>query len=293
MSESFDGLLVLDKPRGITSRDSVDRALRWFPRGTRVGHTGTLDPLASGVLVLCVGVATRLAEHVQQMPKAYETRICLGANTDTDDAEGTITPRDFVSPPSTASIRETLASFVGEIEQVPPSYSAAKVGGRRAYAVARTGREVRIAARRVRVYCLELRSYAYPALELEIECGKGTYVRSLARDIGDRLGCGGYVETLRRTRVGPFKVENCLALDADAQVARAALLPVASAVCQLPAVTLAPEQMVAFCHGRTVQSARPHDGIVAVKDETGTLIGIADSTGTSIHPRKVLRLRNE
>src|SRR6516225_1353547 len=133
----WHGLLVIDKPAGITSRDVVDRAQGWFPRGTRLGHTGTLDPLATGVLVLCVGNATRLADYVQRMTKTYLAGVVLGGTSETDDADGTITHRAGTLPPSPAQVRAALSSFVGSIKQVPPAYSAAKVSGRRAYALAR------------------------------------------------------------------------------------------------------------------------------------------------------------
>ena len=141
----FDGLLVLDKPGGVTSRDAVDRALHWFPRGTRVGHTGTLDPLATGVLVLCLGAATRLAEYVQRMSKTYRAGVRLGARSDTDDADGAVTAVDGAAPDA-AALAAALAGFVGAIDQTPPAFSAAKVAGRRAYDLARQGQEVDLRA---------------------------------------------------------------------------------------------------------------------------------------------------
>src|SRR5262245_48640995 len=144
----FHGLLVLDKPGGMTSRDVVDRALRWFPRGTRIGHTGTLDPLATGVLVLCIGVATRLTEYVQAMRKTYRAGLRLGARSDTDDADGIITAVAGVPAPSRATVEERLRAFLGAIDQVPPVFSAAKVTGRRAYDLARRGEAVSLQARR-------------------------------------------------------------------------------------------------------------------------------------------------
>src|SRR5262245_19826772 len=194
MREAVDGLLVLDKPGGITSRDAVDRAQRWFPRRTRIGHTGTLDPLATGVLVLCLGVATRLTEYVQRMAKTYRSTFRLGARSDTDDADGTVTPFTEAPVPSDADVRACLAGFVGEIEQTPPPYSAAKVTGRRAYGLARRGEDVELAPRRVQIYGIDVLAYNYPLLELEVRCGKATYIRSLARDAGERLGCCGLVE---------------------------------------------------------------------------------------------------
>ena len=152
---SFHGLLVLDKPGGITSREAVDGALRWFPRGTRVGHTGTLDPLATGVLVLTLGPATRLTDYVQRMRKTYRAGVRLGARSDTDDADGTIEP--VAGPiPDSATVAARLGEMIGEIDQVPPTYSAAKVSGRRAYDLARQGREVDLQPRRVRIYGIDV-----------------------------------------------------------------------------------------------------------------------------------------
>src|SRR5437773_9471835 len=146
---SFHGLLVVDKPGGMTSRDVVNRAQGWFPRGTRVGHTGTLDPLATGVLVLCVGVATRLTEYVQAMPKTYRAGLVLVARSDTDDADGIIIPTPNAAVPELAQLQASLRGFVGDIDQVPPAFSAAKVQGRRAYDLARQGDETPLAARRL------------------------------------------------------------------------------------------------------------------------------------------------
>src|SRR5262249_14807566 len=169
------GLLVIDKPGGITSRDAVDRALRWFPRGTRVGHTGTLDPLATGVLVLCVGSATRLTEYVQQMGKTYRTTVRLGARSDTDDADGTVTPVVGAVAPTREQLDACLQGFLGEFEQVPPAFSAAKVTGQRAYDLARKGQEVTLQPRKVRVDGIDVLRYDYPEADLEVRCGKGTY----------------------------------------------------------------------------------------------------------------------
>jgi len=168
------GLLVVDKPSGITSRAVVDRVQRWFPRGTKIGHTGTLDPLATGVLVLCVGAATRLTEYLQDMTKTYRARILLGSRSDTDDADGTITPVEGVTAPDRAAVEWGLSSLVGEIDQFPPAYSAAKMEGRRAYDLARRGQEVTLLPRRVRIDRIDVLCYDYPRLEIEVRCGKGT-----------------------------------------------------------------------------------------------------------------------
>jgi tRNA pseudouridine55 synthase len=289
MTPRPDGLLVLDKPAGITSRDAVDRALRWFPRGTRVGHTGTLDPLATGVLVLTLGAATRLTDYVQRMPKTYRAGVRLGVRSDTDDANGTLTPVSVAVPPDAAEVARVAAGFVGTIAQVPPAYSAAKLGGRRAYDLARGGEEVTLRPRPVHVYRIDVQAYAWPDLELEIDCGKGTYIRSLARDLGERLGCGGHVRTLRRTRVGPFTAEMGVAPDADAATAHARLLPAAMAVAELPTVRLPEDLLRRLRQGQAVPLP---DGIaageVAVLTQAGELAAVAAAAKSLLRPVKVL-----
>jgi tRNA pseudouridine55 synthase len=224
----MNGLLVIDKPVGMTSRDVVNRVQRWFPKGTKIGHTGTLDPLATGVLVVCVGSATRLADLVQRMGKSYRSRFRLGARSDTDDANGTVTPVSGVTPPTEEQVRAVLGTFVGQIEQLPPTYSALKLGGRRAHDLARRGKEVTLTPRVVRVDAVRLLGYEWPFVDVEIDCGKGTYIRAIARDLGEKLGCGGLVETLRRTRVGPFTAEQGVGVDVSPEVGRAMLLPMES-----------------------------------------------------------------
>ena len=225
----MNGLLVIDKPGGMTSRNVVNRVQRWFPKGTKVGHTGTLDPLATGVLVVCVGAATRLADLVQGMGKSYRSRFRLGARSDTDDADGTVTPVPGATPPTEEQVRATLGTFVGQIEQRPPAYSALKLGGRRAHDLARRGKVVSVAPRVVRVDAARLLGYDWPFVDVEIDCGKGTYIRSIARDLGEKLGCGGLVEALRRTRVGPFTAVHGIGVDVPPEVGRAKLLPVEAA----------------------------------------------------------------
>jgi tRNA pseudouridine55 synthase len=252
---TVDGLLVLDKPGGMTSRAAVDRAKRWFPRRTPIGHTGTLDPLATGVLVLCLGAATRLAEYVQRMAKTYRAGILLGARSDTDDADGAIAPVEGVAPPHAAAVTARLGEFIGDVEQTPPAFSAAKVAGRRAYDLARKGGDVELAPRTVRIYSIDIIEYSYPRLDLEVRCGKGTYIRSLARDLGDRLGCGALVQTLRRTRVGPFSVDEAVTLATAPESARGRVLPPAAAVAELPRVTAADDDLHRLCQGQAISLA--------------------------------------
>ena len=189
------GILNVNKPSGPTSRDVVNRVARILRR-VKVGHAGTLDPLASGVLIVCIGSATRLIEFVQRMPKTYRTVIRLGARSDTLDADGRVTEVEQPRIPDEGEVRRAVACQVGEISQVPPDYSALKVQGRRAHDLARSGQAVDLAPRTVRIDRIELVAYSWPRLELEIDCGGGTYIRSIARDVGEALGCGGLVEVL-------------------------------------------------------------------------------------------------
>jgi tRNA pseudouridine55 synthase len=293
--EPLNGLLVLDKPGGLTSRAALDRAQRWFPRRTRLGHTGTLDPLATGVLVLCLGSATRLAEYVQRMGKTYRTRLRLGAKSDTDDADGTVTPVEGARLPAPDEIADAVKAFLGPIEQTPPAFSAVKVTGRRAYDLARSGEEVALVAKTVQVHGIDVLGYEPPFLDLEVRCGKGTYVRSLGRDLGERLGCGALVQTLRRLRVGPFTVDNAVSLDADAAEARARLRPVEEAVAELPAVTLADAELKRLRQGQGVPLARCDAGEVAVFDGRGRLAAVAtyDADMRLLRPAKVLASEND
>jgi tRNA pseudouridine55 synthase len=296
MNVSLDGLLVLDKPASLTSRAAVDRVLRWFPRRTRIGHTGTLDPLATGVLVLCLGAATRLTEYVQLMRKTYRTRLLLGARSDTDDADGTVTPISDPTIPDPATVAACIADFVGAIEQVPPVFSAAKVAGRRAYDLARRGQEVTLRSRPVVIHQIDALHYEYPHLDLEVHCGKGTYIRSLARDLGERLGCGALVQTLRRTRVGPFMAEGAISLETEAATVSSHLLPVELAVAELPRLVLPETDLKRLCQGKSIAIAtvlaRTEKGAeIAVFDSAERLVavGVLDPNGQQLRPAKVLR----
>jgi tRNA pseudouridine55 synthase len=289
--EPLTGLLVLDKPTGITSRDAVDRAQRWVPRRTRIGHTGTLDPLASGVLVLCVGSATRLTEYVQQMSKTYRTTIRLGAGSDTDDAEGRITPVVVSTHPQRSGIEDCLRGFIGDIEQVPPAFSAAKITGQRAYDLARKGEDVALRPRSVHIDSINVLRYEFPLLEMEIVCGKGTYIRSLARDLGERLDCGGLVEILRRTRIGPFRVEDALTLDAARETAQSKLLPIDLAVSDLPRLVLPVAEVQRLRQGQSLTAPGGSSfEEAAVFGEEGKLIAVVrlDQRDRQIRPVKVL-----
>lgn len=282
---AISGFLVLDKPLGLTSRDAVDRAMRWLPRKVRLGHTGTLDPLATGVLVVAFGVGTRLTDYVQQMEKVYETTVRLGATSDTDDGEATSEPTG-VAPPERGVIESALKEFVGVIDQVPPVFSAAKVAGRRAYLLARRGAEVDLTARPVQIHELRVLDYSPPNLVLEVRCGKGTYIRSLARDLGERLGCGGYVHALRRTRIGPFTPELAVPLGTDRETALHSLLDLSWVAHGMPRIEIAPEEAERFAHGQKLPHDGP-DGEVGVFVTTGRFVGIGDVDEGRLRPCKV------
>jgi tRNA pseudouridine55 synthase len=214
----LSGVINLDKPVGISSARAVDRAKRLLPRGTKIGHAGTLDPFATGVLLLLVGKATRSCERLMDAPKQYEATVAFGATTATNDPEAppaawTPSHGGPVAPVPRERVDAMLPSFVGEVLQRPPAFSAMKVGGRRAYDVARAGGEVTLEPRPVRVYGIEVLDYAWPRLRLRIDCGRGTYVRSIARDLGQALDVGGYLTELRRTKVGPFTAAEAVSLE--------------------------------------------------------------------------------
>ena len=206
------GLIVIDKPLGLSSMDVV-RRVRRDAGFCRTGHAGTLDPLATGVLVCCLGKATRSVQTIMDMTKVYQATVRLDAFTNTDDAEGEPETVRVDQPPDQSAIRQALDQLTGSIEQKPPAYSAVKVNGQRAYRLAREGQTVDLPARTVRVDEIRLERYRWPELELTITCGKGTYIRSLARQIGQALGTGGYLTALRRTAVGPYTTEHAHGLD--------------------------------------------------------------------------------
>jgi tRNA pseudouridine55 synthase len=210
---SFFGVINLDKPAGITSARAVDRVKRLLPRGTKIGHAGTLDPFATGVLLLLVGKATKSCEQLMGERKGYEATVKLGGRTATDDLESPEEPVEVLSPPTAEQVREAAARFVGAIQQRPPAFSAMKVAGERAYKLARQGGEVALQPRTVQVYSLDVVEYAWPVARVRMECGRGTYVRAIARDLGEALGTGGYLTELRRTFIGRFRVEQAVTLE--------------------------------------------------------------------------------
>ncbi|MBK9083662.1 MAG: tRNA pseudouridine(55) synthase TruB [Rhizobiales bacterium] len=231
-----DGWVVLDKPVGLTSTHAVSRLKRIY-NGKKAGHAGTLDPLASGILPVAFGEATKTVPFVQDGEKSYLFEVTWGAETTTDDAEGEVAHRSDLRPTREA-LEALLPRFVGEIMQTPPAFSAIKVNGERAYDIARDGEEVTLAARPIVIHDLRLVDFSPDRATLEADCGKGTYVRALARDLGRLLGCYGHVTALRRTRVGPFTLADATPLAALDDLAEAgrALKPVEAGLTEVPCV---------------------------------------------------------
>jgi tRNA pseudouridine55 synthase len=233
-----NGWLVLDKPVGMTSTHAVSRLKRIY-NAKKAGHAGTLDPLASGILPVAFGEATKTVPFVQDGEKAYRFTVTWGAETDSDDSDGTVTRTSDLRPQA-GQIASALGAFTGTIMQVPPAYSAIKVNGERAYDIARDGETVELAPRPVTIHALRVVSATPEQAVFEAECGKGTYVRAIARDLGRMLGCLGHVTELRRTRVGPFTEEDAVALDTleDPLQAAEMLLTVEAGLSEVPCVVV-------------------------------------------------------
>ncbi|MEM6459278.1 MAG: tRNA pseudouridine(55) synthase TruB [Planctomycetota bacterium] len=230
---AWSGLVVVDKPVGLSSMDVVRRVRRSASRGagvkkTKCGHAGTLDPLASGVVVCGIGRATKLLDRLMGQTKVYETEVDLSAFTSTEDREGPRAEVAVARPPDAAAVAAACAAMVGPaVEQVPPRFSAIHIDGRRAYELARQGEDVAMRPRRVRIDAVELRGYGWPVARLRVVCGKGTYIRSLGRDLGVALGTGGHLASLRRTAVGDCRVEDALPIERfDEPLTAGELLPV-------------------------------------------------------------------
>jgi tRNA pseudouridine55 synthase len=279
------GILLVDKPQGITSHDVVARARRAL--GTRkVGHAGTLDPMATGLLVLGIEGATRLLTYVVGLDKTYRATVRLGESTDTDDADGTITETTDASALEPDAIAAAVAALRGRIAQVPSRVSAIKVDGRRAYALAREGVEVELAARDVVVsrfdVLAERRAGGVVDLDVVVDCSSGTYIRALARDLGAALGVGGHLTSLRRTRVGPFDVEDAASID---DLAGARLLsPAAAAAGVLGRLDVDGDQARDLRHGKRLSgvAARLSGSRAAAVDPDGVLVGIVERRGEDV-----------
>ena len=293
----MNGILLVDKPSGMTSHDVVDR-IRKAAQQRKVGHTGTLDPAATGLLIICLGAATRLSEHLTGMDKEYAGTIKFGITTDSYDADGTIQDESEVPAFSKDELIEYLTPYTGTIEQTPPMVSAVKVGGKRLYKLARKGEVVERPSREVTVSRFEIQHWESPTATFLMQCTTGTYVRSLCHDIGQDIGCGAILSSLRRTAVGMHRVEDSTPLD-DFQTpedVESKLLSMGS-VLNMPSVTVTPQGLRMVLSGNQInpnqltEDAPDTPGLVQIKSRSGDLVALADlehkPSGTWIQPRKV------
>ena len=291
------GVLVVDKPVGLTSHDVV----QIIRRGTgirRAGHTGTLDPRASGVLVILIGPAVRLSEYVSASDKRYQATIRLGVSTDTYDSEGdyveTVRPTIEVNDITEDQFQDALMQFVGEIKQVPPPYSAVKVQGRKAYEIARNGEEVELEPRTINVFSLDLLEWSPPEAVVDVFCSSGTYVRSLANDLGKALGCGAHLVGLRRTKSGRFTLRDAVPLRRLQESFTAGnwykyLIPAAEALGDWPMVELDADQVELVRHGHRISAEVGVSGWARGISEAGDLVALleVDTSTQEWQPRKV------
>ncbi|CAN5570593.1 tRNA pseudouridine(55) synthase TruB [soil metagenome] len=287
----MNGVLPVDKPEGPTSHDVVAIARRAL-RTRRIGHTGTLDPFASGLLLLCIGPTTRLAEYLTALPKSYRATLRLGEATDTDDLKGEILQRTEAWRDLTeAEVRSALAQQCGTIEQLPPLYSAKKVEGERMYAAARRGERPERTPVQVTVHRIELLAFRPPEVEFEVACSSGTYIRAIARDVGEALAVGAHLRTLQRTRIGEHRLESALPLESleDAERVRRALLTPLEALRHLPRVTVEEGSLGVVRHGGAIPAPEGlADGAsVTLASAAGELLAIAEAQRGSLQPRKV------
>ncbi|MBY6031440.1 tRNA pseudouridine(55) synthase TruB [Halomonas denitrificans] len=301
----IDGVLLLDKPKGMSSNFALQRARRLY-QAQKAGHTGTLDPMATGLLPVLFGEATKFSSHLLEADKVYRTRVELGRSTDTGDAEGNVIAEGVVPSLCEADVASMVDSFIGEQDQLPPMYSALKHQGRKLYELAREGKSVDRATRRIRVYDARLLSASLagnaPAFELEVRVSKGTYVRTLAEDMAKALGCEGHISQLRRLKTGPFDAEGMLdfeRLEADDAAAREAhLAPIDSLLQHLPAHRLSEAGVAAMRFGRTARGEVEQHALAQMTASEGSLyrlyqgesfigLGLVEPVG-DIVPRRLL-----
>ncbi len=293
--DSVSGLLLVDKPAGITSHDVVS-VVRRAARTRRVGHAGTLDPFATGLLVVLIGRGTRLIPYADGEPKVYDATIRFGAETDTDDVTGDVTREAGL--PTDEATRDAIARLTGEIDQIPPSYSAKQVGGQRAYAAARVGKPLELPPVRVVVHGWEVLARDGADLRVRITCGGGTYIRALARDLGRLTGSAAHLTTLRRIRSGPFDVTDAVTVDALRE-GLFTLAPLRDAIPSMPTRVLTPEELGRVSHGNAIDAIlsgseanaqdRSTPRRAALLDERGELVAVAEREGSQLRPRLVLR----
>lgn len=290
-----DGIVLLDKPEGMSSNAALQRVRRAF-NARKAGHTGSLDPLASGLLPVCLGQATKACGLLLDADKTYRFRVALGRSTTTGDREGETVDTQPVPPLDAAALRAVAVKFLGESEQVPPMYSALKHDGERLYRLARAGLEVERAPRRIFIHRLELLGTQPDAAEFEVTCSKGTYVRSLAEDLSRALGTVGHVASLRRTSLGPFTGTRMVPLEAveraaaDGSGLEAMLLPVDEALPALPAVLLGEVEQASILQGRPVPAVGPGASRVRMYGVNGRFLGVGrmSEEGARVAPERIM-----
>lgn len=282
---NINGILLLDKPNGLTSNEALQRVKRLY-QAAKAGHTGSLDPLATGLLPVCFGGATKFSAFLLDADKRYRVRVCLGVTTTTADAEGEVVSTSPIDGIGERGLQEVLIRFRGSIEQLPPMYSAVKHKGERLYKLARQGIEVERTPRTVNIFELELREFSLPEFELDVHCSKGTYVRTLAEDIGASLGCGAHVTGLRRTGVGPYvdsltrfvtmeEIEHLAAEEGGLADLDALLLPLESALGHWPSLRLSADTAFYLLQGQAVLVPQaPTEGLVRLYDPSENFIGV-------------------
>lgn len=284
----IDGILPIDKPLGWTSHDAVAR-LRRVSGQRQVGHAGTLDPLATGVLVLVLGSATRLSSYLMHTPKVYCAEIVLGATTVTDDAEAPLLRRSDPSHLADTDIAAVVGRFVGQFDQAPPAYAAIKRNGQKLYELARQGIDIDPAPRRVAIQAIDVLAWRAPRLRLRIRCASGTYIRALARDIGAALETGGYLHALRRVASGSFVAREAAPLSQlrDEAAVAASVYPLDRAVLDLPAAVLDPAESRRIRNGQMVTLRTPASGTIRLYGTTGSLVALGECRGTMVQPIRV------
>jgi tRNA pseudouridine55 synthase len=298
---NISGVLLLDKPIGMTSNKALQE-VKFLYKAAKAGHTGSLDPLATGLLPICFGEATKLSAFLLDADKRHRVRVKLGETTTTADAEGEILETKDPSGVSEADLRQALESFKGEQKQLPPMYSAIKHNGERLYKLARQGVEVEREPRTIHIHALELLSFDLPAFELDVHCSKGTYVRTLAEDIGKQLGCGAHVIGLRRTGVGPYDDQSMLTLEAvqsafgDKRFEEMDnwLLPLESALSQWPEVKLTPDAAFYMQQGQPILVPNaPTSGWVRLYANQSDFLGVGQILDDGrVAPKRLMQVRN-
>lgn len=288
----IDGVLLLDKPLGLSSNDALQKARRLFS-AAKGGHTGTLDPLASGLLPLCFGEATKFSADLLDADKTYEAEICLGVTTDSGDAEGQVIATAPVAV-TVADVARVLPAFIGDIQQVPPMHSALKRDGKPLYELARQGIVVERAARAVTIHGIDVLGFAGNRLRLSVQCSKGTYIRVLAADLGAALGCGGHLTALRRTRVGDLTLHGAVTLDTLNETVESErgqfLLPLDALLQNLPRIDLDADSARRFSHGNPVDLPPGLSGKIRVYAD-GQLLGVGEpGAGERLWPKRLLQL---